>query len=215
MAIEFEEYMKVFGNETQMGIIAQIITFGSLNLKLLSKMINKSESTTLGHVKKLVELKYLEIDKNESLGWGKFYKLTEKPLDAFKSINKVDEILESSTKEEKKIYFLGISRLFQALASWPRNITYYAGIFMEEHIDEILNSDDKINLSDKVDLMIPPISINTEEEWLEYKGIMEDLKKNLEKFRNKKTPNTHFLSIISVPIPDIHPIKEKRHNSIQ
>ena len=216
MKISSEEYMKVFSNESQSGIICQIITFGSLNLKLLSKMINKSESTTLGHVKKLIVIGYIELDKEESeLRWGKFYKITEKTIKAIQDIDQMGKHIAETTGDVQKGLLLSVARTFQAIASWPSNITYYTGVFMEENVDEILSSADPIKTKEKIFFMNPKISIKTIEEWFEFKEIMEDFHKKILKFHDFNAPMTQYLSLISVPIQEIHPIKEKRHSSIK
>ncbi|MHA1474959.1 MAG: hypothetical protein ACTSQ5_07200 [Promethearchaeota archaeon] len=224
MENSIKEIMKVFANESQSGIITQIITFGSLNLKLLAKMINKSESTTLGHVKKLIEIDYIELDKDESESrWGKFYKITKKTLNAIQNMDNMGDRISKSTGDVKKDMYIAVSRMLQALSSWPKNVIYYTGVFMEEHADELLSDpiktdenidelDVPIKTDDKIYFMNPPLSIKTKEEWFEFKEIMKDFSDKIMKFQDINAPMTQYLSLISVPIPDIHPIKEKRYN---
>ena len=156
------------------------------------------------------------MDKDESeLRWGKFYKLTEKTLNAIHKMDNMDKRVTESTGDLQKEALIYLSRLVQAFASWPSNIIYNTGVFMENHADELLSSVDPIKTLNKIFFINPSLSIKTKEEWHEFKEIIQDFKKKILKFHDDNVPMTQYFSLISVPIPDIHPIKEKRHNSIQ
>lgn len=213
MVISTAKYMKVFTNEAQMGIIIQILTFGSLNVKFLAKMINKSESTTLGHVKKLLEMNYLTLDVKETESHvGKFYRLTKIAMDDIKKLDNMDKKMLDAPIPKQIEWNKSIARMFQALSSWPGKIAYYTGVYMEDHAEELLKSNDPIKTDDKIFFINPKLSIKTPEEWKEFEEIMTDFKSKIHKFLDVDAPMTQYLSLISVPVPDIHPIEKKRHN---
>lgn len=71
---------EAFQVETRYAITMAIRTFGSLNTKMLSRMLGKTESTIWHHCNELLkEPKIIEIDQDKTESQrGKFFKLTEK-----------------------------------------------------------------------------------------------------------------------------------------
>ena len=136
-------------------------------------------------------------------------------MKTLEDLDQMGKRIAESTRDIQKGLFLGVARVFQAIASWPSSIAYYTVVFMEDNVEELLDSVDEFKTEDKIYFMNPKISIKTKEEWIEFQEIMKDFTKKIIKFQDINAPMTQFLSLISVPIPDIHPIKEKRHNSIQ
>lgn len=69
----------LFENETRYGIIMAIRNFGSMNIKILSKIMGKTESTIFHHINELLkEPKIIEIDNDKTISTrGIFYKLSK------------------------------------------------------------------------------------------------------------------------------------------
>ncbi len=66
-------------DETEFQIVTALRWYGSLNLKKISKMIQRPESTTLRFIRKLRDKKTIIFDSEISeKSWGNFYKLSDK-----------------------------------------------------------------------------------------------------------------------------------------
>ncbi|MHA1305096.1 MAG: winged helix-turn-helix transcriptional regulator [Candidatus Heimdallarchaeaceae archaeon] len=92
-----EKYEQLWsGDEAKIGIITNLEWYGSLNLKKLSSLINKPESTTLRYVKQLIEEGLIEVDAEKTASsWGKYYALT-KPVRELYQKNMQDYIAQGS-----------------------------------------------------------------------------------------------------------------------
>ena len=66
-------------DDTEFQIITALRWYGSLNLKKISKLIQRPESTTLRFIRKLRDRKIIEFDSVTSeKSWGNFYKLSNR-----------------------------------------------------------------------------------------------------------------------------------------
>ncbi len=84
-------------DEASFGILITLRFYGSLNLKKIAQLIGKPETTTIRHLKHLLEENLIDIDAGKTASsWGKFYCLTE-PVKAI--IAKDD--LELQRREEE------------------------------------------------------------------------------------------------------------------
>ena len=68
-----ERLTDMLSSGSRSSILFSLFIYKSLNLKTLSRYIGKSKSTTLEHIKKLIEQDYIEFD-DESSKWGKYYR---------------------------------------------------------------------------------------------------------------------------------------------
>jgi hypothetical protein len=76
-----EKYDEAFFDEVRFGIITALEFYKSANLKRLSVLVGRPETTTIRYVKKLLEDEIIEIDQVKTASdWGKFYKLTDPVL---------------------------------------------------------------------------------------------------------------------------------------
>jgi len=65
-------------NETEFQIVTALRWYGSLNLKKISNLIQRPESTTLRFIRKLRDSKLIVFDSETSeKSWGNFYKLAD------------------------------------------------------------------------------------------------------------------------------------------
>ncbi len=74
-----KRFEDLFENETRFGIIMAIRNFGSMNIKKLSKIMGKTESTIFHHISELLkDPKIIEIDNDKTISTrGIFYKLSK------------------------------------------------------------------------------------------------------------------------------------------
>ncbi|MHA1866059.1 MAG: winged helix-turn-helix transcriptional regulator [Candidatus Heimdallarchaeaceae archaeon] len=74
-----EKYEKMWVDDpNKFAIITALSWYGSLNLKKLSSLIGKPETTTLRYLKQLLDENMIEVDAEKTASsWGKFYKLDE------------------------------------------------------------------------------------------------------------------------------------------
>jgi predicted transcriptional regulator len=92
-----EKFERVLYDEVSFSILISLRFYGSLNLKKIAQLIGKPETTTIRHLKQLLEENLIDIDAEKTASsWGKFYYLTE-PVKAI--IAKDD--LELQRREEE------------------------------------------------------------------------------------------------------------------
>jgi len=73
-----EKLEKVIYDEVSFGILTSLRFYGSLNLKRLAQLIGKPETTTIRHLKQLIEDELIDIDAEKTASsWGKFYRLSK------------------------------------------------------------------------------------------------------------------------------------------
>jgi len=73
-----EKLEKVIYDEVSFGILTSLRFYGSLNLKRLAQLIGRPETTTIRHLKHLLEDKLIDIDAEKTASsWGKFYRLSK------------------------------------------------------------------------------------------------------------------------------------------
>jgi hypothetical protein len=92
-----EKLQKLAYDEVSFGIVITLRFYGSLNLKKIAQLIGKPETTTIRHLKQLLEDKIIDIDAEKTASsWGKFYCLTD-PVKTL--IEKEDEEFEQRGEE--------------------------------------------------------------------------------------------------------------------
>ncbi|MHA1433759.1 MAG: hypothetical protein ACTSO7_07940 [Candidatus Heimdallarchaeota archaeon] len=73
-----EKFIETFYDEVKFGILNAIDFYDSVNLKRLAVLVGRPETTTIRHIKKLLDEKLITIDAEKTAKeWGKFYKLSE------------------------------------------------------------------------------------------------------------------------------------------
>lgn len=211
--LEEGEYA-IYSKEIPMGIMILIYSFESLNLKHLSQLINKSEATILDHIRQLLRDDYIEIDSQESaMRRGKYYKLSEKGLKTLKNILSFEaEIEKASDLPTKKSYLKLLALSYKSLINWPRNMGYSFGQYMEDHVEEFFEKPNEIPLLEKVFFSFPKITIQSRKEYEKFIRITKAYINDLEQFYHENQKRNYFLSLVSLPISDIHPIKDKRYS---
>lgn len=113
-----ERFFKIAKNDTQYGITMIIKTYGSANIKLLSEILGKTESTIFHHISELVkEPKVIELDvvKTETQR-GKYYKLTKE--------------LEEHYERDEQVHHTDIPEILDKLLSFTEEELYDYGIKM-------------------------------------------------------------------------------------
>jgi hypothetical protein len=109
---ESDEYLRILEglrelqmDETEFQIITALRWYGSLNLKKISKLIQRPESTTLRYIRKMRDKKKIEFDSETSeKNWGNFYKLSKRVSNLYENYMKlVDERVERITFDMKDL----------------------------------------------------------------------------------------------------------------
>lgn len=104
----FEEIRKSYNelvyDEVKFAIVTAIQYYSSLNLKKMSELIGRPETTTIRYVKKLLEDELIVIDvEKTATDWGKFYRLSDfaNELIAKRNLD-IDERIDWVQKEASK-----------------------------------------------------------------------------------------------------------------
>ena len=104
-------------DETEYSIVTTLQWYNSLNLKKISTMIGKPESTTLRYIRRLKKEGVIEFDSEKSEdSWGKYYKLSSDVKTIYESVQKeieerasqiIDELQDyrNLPEEELNLYF--------------------------------------------------------------------------------------------------------------
>ncbi len=109
--LELKEFRdNLFKEGIGMGIVISLHIYESLNLKKISRLIDKGETTVLNQVKKLIDKKIIEIDsKTSAMSRGKYYKLSDMTKMALQIPNEkpdLEEFLENINLEKFYKYFV-------------------------------------------------------------------------------------------------------------
>jgi hypothetical protein len=145
-------------DETEMGIVTALHWYTSLNLKKISIMINKPESTTLRYIRKLKDQGIIVFDSEKSEdSWGKFYKLsthTKTIYDEYMYAMDVqietyrEQFKEFKNLSEKKLTDHVIKELLkpEKLASIPASQSYFSFVSNLQNvmINETINQVDEV-----------------------------------------------------------------------
>lgn len=150
-----EKYAKIMYDDVSYGIITSLRFNETLNLKKLAELIGKPETTTIRHLKQLLEDKLIDIDPEKTASsWGKFYQLSD-PVKKIIEKTKRDQ----EEREEKILSELADYRNMsekQILEIFLREVTSKE---ISEQIKLQLKRD--INLSYNIQKMIVNKFINT------------------------------------------------------
>ncbi len=142
-------------DETELGIVTALHWYKTLNLKKISIMINKPESTSLRYIRKLKDQGIIVFDSEKSEdSWGKFYKLSSHSKTIYDEyMQAIDYQLETYAEEfkefkslsEKKLTEQVLKELFkpEKLASIPASQSYFnfvsnlQNVMINETINEV------------------------------------------------------------------------------
>lgn len=102
-----KKYNDLVYDEVKFAIVTAIQHYSSLNLKKLSELIGRPETTTIRYVKKLLEDELIVIDiEKTATDWGKFYRLSDFVNDLIVNRNlEIDNRIDWVQKEVSKINF--------------------------------------------------------------------------------------------------------------
>ena len=91
------EIEDLLSNEIKFGIVSVIIWMGSSNLKKIAQFIDKPESTTIRHIKQLLEEGILDLDSEKTKkDWGTFYTLSQDMNEVIRLNNQENEKRQES-----------------------------------------------------------------------------------------------------------------------
>ena len=98
-----ERYKRLWKEEPRkFAIITCLGWYGSTNLKKISALIGKPETTTLRYIKQLIEEGLIEVDAEQTATkWGKYYKLVEEVEELYK--RSIKEYIEEGSEFDKRI----------------------------------------------------------------------------------------------------------------
>lgn len=145
---------ELFKEGIGMGIVMSLFIYETLNLKKISKLLNKGETTVLNQVKKLLESGAIEIDSKESaISRGKYYKLTDKTKDALdytddETLEKLNEIWENPSKDKLVAEFLKsiLNPNFENMIDQVRSLNLINNYIEKISIENLRNIQDSVNV---------------------------------------------------------------------
>ncbi len=138
-----ERFDDLFENETRYGIVMAIRTFGSMNIKLLSRIMGKTVSTIHHHISEMTkEPEVIVIDKKETTASrGIYYTLSEITSERYPKDKEtvfeeeiptlMERVMQLSDEEMAKVMMYRIINLedFGKLTkSFKRSMSYYHNI---------------------------------------------------------------------------------------
>ena len=187
---ESDEYLSIMKqmqaldlDETEFQIITALRWYGSLNLKRISKLIQRPESTTLRFVRKMRDSKKIVFDSETSeREWGNFYKLSPKVSKIYESYmnlmdNRVERIedemqnIDKISDDELQEYFKNEVINPGKLAEVPSTSAYFHFVFnlQKMMVNETMNGILQLRemaekegydvVKDKV--ILPPMDVTT------------------------------------------------------
>ncbi len=94
-----EKYEEAISDDVKFGIITALEIYEPLNLKKLSQLVGRPETTTIRYLKQLLSDELIDVDaETTATSWGKYYKLS-------KSVRKItDKIREEQEKREVEVF---------------------------------------------------------------------------------------------------------------
>ncbi|HUU77334.1 MAG TPA: winged helix-turn-helix transcriptional regulator [candidate division Zixibacteria bacterium] len=150
-----EKYEKIKKNfselvydEVKFAIVTAIQYYSSLNLKKLSELIGRPETTTIRYVKKLLEDELIIIDiEKTATDWGKFYCLSDYANDLIVKRNlEIDNRVDWVQKEASKINFTNEEEV--------RDFFMRAILSKENLVYDALSARNNLSLSHNIQKMI-------------------------------------------------------------
>lgn len=86
-------------------IITSLGWYGSINLKKISSLIDKPETTTLRYLKKLIEEGLIEVDAEKTASsWGKYYKLVDEVSELYR--NNLEDFVKEGSEIDQRLKHL-------------------------------------------------------------------------------------------------------------
>ena len=99
-------YKKLWQEDpNKFAIITCLGWYGSINLKKLSSLIGKPETTTLRYIKQLIDDGLIEVDAEKTASsWGKYYRLVDEVAKLYKK--NLDDFVKEGSELDKKLAHL-------------------------------------------------------------------------------------------------------------
>jgi hypothetical protein len=177
-----ESMLDLVADEDELGIILAIDTFGSLNLKGLSYIIDMPESSALRRVKELLKYDVITIDAKETAqSRGKFYCLTDRTKNLLQG--DFNEQVPTFDKDEDKIkYIQRMATAMKSLASFNTILNN----FTVKYLDEIAQSDRLLTIKDDfISSSLMEFCFKNKEEMEEFTEIYSQFHKDVQKFHTE------------------------------
>jgi hypothetical protein len=204
-----DELLKLLEDEVKISTIFGLYLFDTLNLKHISRIIHKGESTTLRHLKTLIGQKVIEIDMEKSAqSWGKYYRLTS----TFKL--KLELMFSDSPIEwDKKDSYDKLASGVRAFSS----LIHAVGKFTASYLDEkksrkFMDADEEGEdyTMSRFSMSISLPSINSKSDAEELRGIIREFTEKIDDFDRKnkiQSSENQILYLFTAPLDEIHPLK--------
>ena len=202
--------LKLLDDETKISTLFGLYLFETLNLKNIARILNKNESTTLRHLKSLINEKLIEIDQKKSAqSWGKFYRLRDEFKmnleNMFTDVPIKWDVVESYDKLASAVK--AISSLINAVGKFT------ASYLIEKSQDKLGNqAEDKNDFTmPRFSLAIALPSVKTKDDLREFKNIITEFQEKIDKFEQKyksEPVNNQIVYLFTAPLDEIHPLKK-------
>lgn len=204
---KFDRIFYLLQNEIAFSILLALSIYKSLNLQFISKLVNRTPSTVIHHMKKLEEDDLIIIDPITGSKVGKYYKLTEegreiieKDLTAsFDSIAiQLKEMVKKGEIDDKIINNLEYS--IKGVTSLPKIFTQFFLAAFEDKTDlhikdgKLFKNDIPLGLGS---ILIETLPINTPEQRERVnklnEKILSEVKRLFEEFIAEEKKNNNLL----------------------
>jgi len=175
-------------DDTEFSIIMALYSFKSLNLKQFSKFLDIPESTLLRKIKILIKYQVIELDQETTLSHrGKFYALKPK-IQFILDQNPHDHKSRPATKDDIKTKIQKKKHLFVALSSINLQFAKILSQYIQIDPEIMTNKEKRGAISSQLSIL----HFQSQEEIIEFKEILGDFQKKIDKFEKNKMGNPKF-----------------------
>ncbi|MBN1328390.1 MAG: hypothetical protein JXA54_02845 [Candidatus Heimdallarchaeota archaeon] len=170
-----EKYENAINDEVKFGIITALQFYEPLNLKKLSQLVGRPETTTIRYLKQLLAEELIDVDaETTATSWGKFYKLS-------KFVKKITN-RKQEEQESREIEVLKELLNYREKTEEETRELFIREILTKENLSKLqLDIKNRMNLLHNIQNMIIndfSVALNDLDELIKKKG-KDYLKKNL------------------------------------
>jgi len=213
---EQKTFLKLIQNEVRFGIAFGLSYYQPMKLKQIAKFIERSDPTTLHHIKQMAKEDLIQIDTTQIV--GKYYKLSDwgKKLIEEMEIggSKEEETTAIPEKAITKEDFAIQAQVMRTVGIVVKNIINHTASYTETVMAAKLDEPEEKDENQRVRIILENVKVRTNEQAsrllelsTQYIDQLTELKKECSETQEGELDVDYFNLILSVPISVMHPRK--------